>query len=139
MTDQKPRRSGRKERLVKRAAKPEIDPCPPGQIGGQYKPLREAEIEKIFDTALRLLEELGMSEVPDGLRIDLKKIGALDNGDGRIRFPRSLTKEAILKACKTFTLHGRDPARSIEVGGDKVYFGTGGAAVQTLDIDSRNY
>ena len=39
-------------------------------------------------------------------------------------------------AAKTFTLHGRDEARSIEVGGDRVHFGTGGAAVQTLDLDS---
>jgi trimethylamine--corrinoid protein Co-methyltransferase len=54
-------------------------------------------------------------------------------------FPKSLVEEAIDQAAKRFVFHGRDPARSIEVGGDKVYFGTGGAAVQTLDIDTGRY
>lgn len=135
----KVKRGGRAERLAIRAEKPVIDPCPPGQIGGQYKPLSDADIRAIYDTALRLLERLGMGEVPDRLRTDLVAIGAVDNGDGRIRIPRALTEDAIAKACKTFIFHGRDPDRSIEVGGSNVYFGTGGAAVQTLDIDSGLY
>lgn len=136
---EKPKRGGRKGRLAQRAAKPVVDPCPPGQIGGQYRPLSNADLQAIYDTALRLLEELGMGEVPERLKTDLIASGAIGNGDGRIRFPRSLTEEAIDKACKIFTFHGRDPARSIEVGGDNVYFGTGGAAVQTLDLRSGQY
>ncbi len=139
MASPKPKRGGRKGRLALRAAKPVVDPCPPGQRGGFYKPLSEPKIEAIFDTALRLLEELGMGEVPDRLAKDLVNVGAMDRGDGRVRFPRSVVEGAIDKACKTFTLHGRDPNRSITVGGDKVYFGTGGAAVQTLDIDNGRY
>ena len=54
------RRSGRKERMALRAAKPEVHPCPPGQPGGVYRPLSEADLEAIFETALRLLETLGM-------------------------------------------------------------------------------
>jgi trimethylamine--corrinoid protein Co-methyltransferase len=48
-------------------------------------------------------------------------------------------RRPVAAAPKTITLHGRDPARSIEVGGDRVHFGTGGAAVQTLDLDSGDY
>ncbi|SLN74517.1 trimethylamine methyltransferase family protein [Roseisalinus antarcticus] len=133
------RSGGRAQRLIKRAAKPVVDPCPPGQIGGTYKPLSQADLENIFDTALRLLSELGMGEVPDRLRLDLLAAGAQDGEAGRILFPRSLTEDAIAKAAKTFVLHGRDESRSIEVGGSKVYFGTGGAAVQTLDLDNGTY
>ena len=136
---QQAKRSGRKERLAKRAAKPVIDPCPPGQIGGAYKPLSAAELDAIYDTALRLLENLGLGEVPDRLREDLLAAGADCNGAGRILFPPVLVEQAIDQAAKTFVLHGRDPARSIEVGGNAVYFGTGGAAVQTLDIESQLY
>jgi len=135
----KAKRGGRKGRLAQRAVKPAVDPSPPGQAGGQYKPLSEADLNAIYDTALRLMQDLGIGEVPERLKRDLLGIGAIDKGDGRIRFPRNVTEEAIDKACKTFTFHGRDPARSIEVGGDKVYFGTGGAAVQTLDIDDGKY
>ncbi len=133
------RRSGRKARHAQRAAKPEIDPCAPGQVGGFYKPLTEGEISRIFDTALRLLETLGMGEVPDRLRTDLLAAGALEAEQDRVLFPRAMVERAINKAAKTFTLHGRDEARSIEVGGDRVFFGTGGAAVQTLDLESGVY
>lgn len=133
------KRSGRKERLARRAAKPVLDPCPPGPAGGSYKPLRDAELTAIYQTALALLENLGLGEVPDRLRRDLLAAGALCNGAGRVLFPAALVRDAIAHAAKSFTLHGRDPARSIEVGGDRVHFGTGGAAVQTLDLDSRTY
>jgi len=139
MTGQRGKRSGRTERMAQRAQKSPVDPCPPGQIGGMYKPLSETDLRRIYDTALDLLEKLGIGQVPERLRDDLLKIGAFDNDQGRICFPPALVQEAIDQAAKTFVLHGRDPSRSIEVGGSKVYFGTGGAAVQTLDMDSRIY
>ena len=138
MTSGRSKRGGRKERLALRAAKPIIDPCPPGQIGGMYKPLTEDEIRRIYGTALDLLEKLVMGEVPERLRADLLAAGAVENGD-RVLFPPALVEEAIDQAAKTFVLHGRDEDRSIEVGGNRVYFGTGGAAVQTLDIETGLY
>lgn len=139
MAGQRGKRGGRRERLAQRAAKPVVDPCPPGQVGGVYKPLSDADLRRIYDTALDLLEKLGVGEVPERLQKDLLAIGAIDNGKGRIMFPPALVEEAIDQAAKTFVLHGRDPERSIEVGGNKVYFGTGGAAVQTLDMESGTY
>ena len=133
------RSGGRAQRLIKRAAKPVFDPCPPGQFGGSYKPLTQTDLDHIFDMALRLLSDLGMGEVPVRLHRDLLTAGAQDGSAGRILFSRTLTEDAIAKAAKTFVLHGRDESRSIEVGGSKVYFGTGGAAVQTLDLDSGTY
>lgn len=139
MSNQAGKREGRSKRLALRAQKPAFDPCPPGQIGGAYKPLTEAELEKIYETALALLEKLGLGEVPDRLRKDLSAAGARNGANGRVLFPPSLVEAAIDQAAKTFVLHGRDESRSIEVGGNRVYFGTGGAAVQTLDIDSGVY
>ena len=116
-----------------------MHPCPPGQVGGQYKPLTEAEMQAIFDTACKLLAELGMGEVPARLMRDLTAAGATNDGAGRVLIPQDLVRQAIATAPKTFPLHGRDPKRTITVGGDRVYFGTGGAAVQTLDLDSGVY
>lgn len=132
------RSGGRRDRLQQRAAGP-VNPCPPGQRGGQYRPLSAADIGAIHDTALRLLSELGMGEVPDRLKRDLLAAGAAEDGAGRLRYPRALVEDAIASAAKSFILHGRDETRSIEVGGDRVYFGTGGAAVQTLDLDTGRY
>ena len=132
------KRGGRKARIAQRAAKPEVDPCPPGQPGGLYRPLSEADLQRIYDAALTLLDTLGMGEVPARLRSDLLAAGARENG-ARIEFPRALVEDAIAHAPKQFVLHGRDPDRSIEIGGTSVHFGTGGAAVQTLDIDTGLY
>ena len=141
MSDPKPkaRRSGRKALLAKRAAPPKVNPAPAGPAGGTYKPLSEDDLKQIYGTSLRLLAELGMGEVPARLWGDLVAAGAIDLGNGRLGFPETLVSACIAKAAKIFTLHGRDPARSITVGGDKVYFGTGGAAVNTLDMDSGLY
>ncbi|MEM6945168.1 MAG: trimethylamine methyltransferase family protein, partial [Pseudomonadota bacterium] len=139
MTQTRTKRSGRKERHALRAQKPAINPCPPGQIGGTYKPLTVFELESIYQTALDLLERLGMGEVPVRLRDDLLAVGAIDDGAGRILFPPALVEDAIDHAARTFVLHGRDEARSIEIGGNRVYFGTGGAAVQTLDLATGRY
>ncbi len=134
------KRGGRSGRLARRAAGPPVDPCPPGQPGGYYRPLTESEVHQIYDTALDLLEKLGMGEVPNRLRGDLIAAGASENSEnGRICFSPALVEQAIDQAAKTFVLHGRDDARSIEIGGNRVYFGTGGAAVQTLDLETGIY
>lgn len=133
------RRSGRKARLAQRAAPPAFNPAPPGQTGGFYRPLSETDLQAIYETALRLLAELGMGEVPDRLKTDLLKAGATELAEGRISMPPALVKACIASSAKSFVLHGRDPDRSIEIGGDKVFFGTGGAAVNTLDLDTGRY
>ena len=65
-----PRRSPRA------APPPAVDPCPPGQLGGAYRPLSDADLERIHASALRLLAELGMGEVPEGLERRLLAAGA---------------------------------------------------------------
>ena len=131
-------RSGRRKKVAQRAAPTKFDPCPPGAVGGQYKPLSDQEVQQVFETAVRLLSELGMGEVPERLTQDFIRAGACV-ADERILFPLEMIERAIATAPKQFTLHGRDPDRSIDIGGDRVYFGTGGAAVQTLDIDTAQY
>ncbi len=137
-SSQRPARSGRKGRIAQRAAPPKIHPCPPGQIGGRYRPLSDSELHAIYQTALRLLAELGIGETPERLAGPLLEAGAI-NQNGRLLFSRDMVCSALAAAPKTFVLHGRDPARDIEVGGNRVFFGTGGAAVQTLDIDTGQY
>ena len=133
------RRSGRKQRLAKHEAPPRVNPAPPGAAGGRYRPLSDTDCRAIYGTALKLLEQLGMGEVPDRLAQLLLAAGARDLGNGRIGFPSTLVEDIIDKAPKSFTFHGRDPDRSIEVGGDAVHFGTGGAAVQVLDMGTGLY
>lgn len=133
------RRAGRKARIAKRSAPPVFNPAPPGQIGGQYRPLSDTEIGQIYRAARQLLAQLGMGEVPDRLRQDLLRAGCTMRDDNRILMPATLVDDIVAKAAQTFVLHGRDPDRSITVGGRSVYFGTGGAAVNTLDLETGLY
>ncbi len=136
--DAKPaRRAGRMARKAAREAGP-VSAAPPGQTGGAYRPLTDPQIEAIYATALRLLAELGMGECPAQLVEAACARGAGFDG-GRLRFPRAMVEDIIAGAAKRFVYHGRDPAHDFEIGGERVYFGTGGAAVQTLDLETGRY
>jgi len=102
-------------------------PAAPGQVGGQYKPLNEKELQDILDAAFEILEDIGMSEVPDVVMEKALEQGCHINELGRLSYPRAFVEDIIDGACKSFTFHGRNPKHDIEVGGDKVWFGTGGA------------
>ena len=93
----------------------------------------------IIDAAYRLLENLGMGEVPDYLEEAALELGGHLNSDGRLCFKRELVEQIIAETPTEFTLYGRDPKHDIQVGGKKVYYGTAGAAVQTLDIETQLY
>ena len=134
------RGGGRAARKAARSEEAEqINACPPGQIGGQYKPLTDSDIERIYQTALKILDEIGMADVPDVTMEKALAKGASINKLDRLSFSQSFIEDIIDGAAKSFMFYGRDPKYDFEVGGDKVYFGTGGAAVQTLDIDTGLY
>ncbi len=139
-TMKKVRRRGSREAMkAKRKLAPAINPAPPGNAGGQYKPLSEHQQQRIVQTALQMLETLGMGDAPQVLQQQALERGAFINELGRLCYPRSMVEDIIDGACKSFTFHGRDQKHTIEVGGSSVYFGTGGAAVQTLDLDTGRY
>ena len=134
------RGAGRAARHKQRQTKGAMPhPCPPGQIGGTFQPLSEQNMIDIIDAAYRLLENLGMGEVPDYLEEAALELGGHLNSDGRLCFKRELVEQIIAETPKEFTLYGRDPKHDIQVGGKKVYYGTAGAAVQTLDIETQLY
>ena len=149
MTDQpqsapkKPRNSrsgGRSARIQLRTTPGEMpNPCPPGQRGGAYKPLDDAGLQKIIDTAFQLLAELGMGDVPQRFQDLALAKGAYLNDRGRLCYSRAMVEDVIDGAARQFMLYGREQKHDLEIGGDRVFFGTGGAAVQTLDLDSGIY
>ncbi len=130
-------RTGRAGRAEARSHK--TSPVGPGLAGGRYRPLTDHELDRIHRTALDVLAELGMAEATEEiLDIALAK-GCSLGADGRLRFPRSLIEDVVAGAAKSYVLHGRDPARDIEVGGERVHFCTSGEAVRVLDFQSGQY
>jgi len=107
--------------------------------GGTYKPLTDEGMKRIHAAALDALEQIGLADAPPSGVAYLTGAGAIQGDDGRIRFPRALVEETIAKANRTVTLHGRDPAHDMELSGNRVHYGTAGAAVHLVDAQGRNY
>ncbi len=135
------RAGGRAARVAARAAGvPEDEKAVrPGLAGGRYRPLDDDQCRTVYETALTLLEEYGIGgPIPEFVDAVVPNGGWLDD-DGRLRFPRELVEEAIGLAAKEFTWHGLDESRSIVVGGDRVHFGTAGAAVSVWEHETRRH
>ena len=130
-------RSGRAGRHEARSHK--ASPVRPGLAGGQYRPLSDHDLKRIHRTALDVLAELGMAEATEEIIEIAVAKGCRLGADGRLRFPRYLIEDVVAGAAKSYMLHGRDPARDIEVGGERVHFCTSGEAVRVLDFQSGQY
>ncbi|MDH3295156.1 MAG: trimethylamine methyltransferase family protein, partial [Acidimicrobiia bacterium] len=135
------RAGGRAARVALRQAPPgeDIRAVRPGMSGGRFKPLTESECEDVFQTALDLLEGLGMGEAtPEIRQVVIGAGGRVDDHD-RLRFPRSVVLGAIETAAKTITLWDVTGNDGIELGADRVHFSTAGAAVLMLDHDTQEF
>ncbi|WP_368188145.1 trimethylamine methyltransferase family protein [Aestuariibius sp. HNIBRBA575] len=135
------RSGGRAARRAARAAPltDDMRAIRPGMNGGRYKPLSDVDVLKIHDAALQLLEEVGLADAPQSGIDILTKAGAELGADGRLRFPRALVEDMLAIAAKQVTLHGRDPAHDLDLSGNRVHFGTAGAAVHMVDVHGREY
>jgi trimethylamine--corrinoid protein Co-methyltransferase len=110
-----------------------LRPVKPGLESGRYRPLSDADVQRVHQTALRLLAEVGLADAPDsGVEI-LTRAGCTLSGHGRLLFPQALVEATLAKAARHFVLHGQDQRHDMEPWGKKVYFGTAGAAVSIVD------
>ncbi|MBU2993416.1 trimethylamine methyltransferase family protein [Octadecabacter sp. 1_MG-2023] len=135
------RSGGRAARHAMRSAPltEDMRPIRAGMTGGTYKPLSEADVLKIHEAALTALETIGLADAPaSGVEI-LTGAGAILGDDGRIRFPRALVEDMLAKSCKDLTLHGRDPRHDLDLSGQRVHYGTAGAAVNVVDVAGNNF
>ncbi|HCV36174.1 MAG TPA: methyltransferase, partial [Acidimicrobiaceae bacterium] len=142
-TGEAPRRrsGGRAARVAARVTGPsEYElAVKPGYPGGRYIPLTESDCAQVYETALCLLEDVGMAgAIEEFIEVVTAAGGRLDE-DQRLLFPRSVVEHAIATAAKTFTWHGLDHNRSIDIGGSGVHFGTAGAAVSIWEHETRTH
>ncbi|MFG5381661.1 trimethylamine methyltransferase family protein [Yoonia sp. R2-816] len=139
--DRKGRSGGRAARVALRNAPlaEELRPVRAGLPGGQYKPLTDADVARIHAAALDALEQIGLSQAPPSGIDVMTRAGAILGDDGRLRFPRALVEDMLAKAARNITLHGRDPKHDLHLTGSNVHFGTAGAAVHVVDIETNTY
>jgi len=139
--DPSKRRGGREARkLLRSSAIPMAKAAVrPGMVGGQYKPLKDADMARIHETALKLLETVGLDRAIPSCVEAMTARGCFRNAKGRLCIPRALVEDILVTCARNFVLHARDPALDMEPSGNRVYFGTAGAAVHIAEIETNSY
>jgi trimethylamine--corrinoid protein Co-methyltransferase len=133
------RSGGRKARRALRAAGVRGQAVQPGLPGGAYKPLSERDIQRIYDTALDILENIGIGDpIPEILHYALPG-GALLGEDQRLRFPRALVEDLIDVSARSYIAYAPDPRFDLEVDGERVYFCTSGESVSILEYETQAF
>ncbi|MFQ5959626.1 MAG: trimethylamine methyltransferase family protein, partial [Alphaproteobacteria bacterium] len=135
------RQGGRAARKALRSAKSPTTSAAvrAGLLGGWLKPLSENDVLRIHRAALEVLDRVGVAgAIPSCIEL-VTAAGGWLNEDGRLCFPPGLVDDALARACRGFVLHGHDPDYDLEISGKRVHFGTGGAAVNVIDIGSGEY
>lgn len=102
-------------------------------LGGQYQPLQPSDVERIHESALDILERIGIGDgIPQFVEA-AEAAGCTVTEERRVLMPRALVEQMIEAAPSSIVLYGRDPRHDLELSSTRVHFGTAGAAISVLD------
>ncbi|MFH2218162.1 MAG: trimethylamine methyltransferase family protein [Pseudomonadota bacterium] len=107
-----------------------------GMNGGRYKPLSDEDIKKIHETSMRVFAEIGVQvNFPEALELFGKAGADADPSTRVVKFSPELVMKLIESAPPSVRLCGRAENGELdcEIGGTKVYMGTGGTALNVQD------
>jgi len=135
------RQGGRQARVALRSAPlaEEDRAVQPGMSGGRFQPLSDVDIKRIHEAAIEILETVGLSQAIPSCVEMVTAAGGTYTDQGRLLFPRGLVEDTIASAGRDVVLHGQDPRHDMQASGNRVYFGTAGAAVHLIDTKTREY
>lgn len=132
MTTRENRRRDRRERTSKGP-----NPFPPGLTGGQYKPLTEAEVQRIHTAALSVLERTGVEILESECRHLFEQAGArVDPARNRVFIPAGLVEACLKQANRHVVLYSKNGQNDLDLRTKRVHLGTGGAAIIILDLET---
>ncbi len=110
-----------------------------GLQGRKLNLISAKRVSQIHDTALRILDEVGVLVQDPRLRQLLAAEGArVENGRGIVRVSPEVVHGLVARAPSSFTLAGRRREHDLRLGNRRVHLGTGGAAVRVLDLDDES-
>ena len=108
-----------------------------GLAGGKFQLLDDEEVELIHESALELLDEVGVKVDSEEFLEILDENGAsVDYEEKLAKLPPKTVRDFLDITPSSVTLYGRREDYDLCLEDRKVYYGTGGAAVKILDLDS---
>ena len=97
--------------------------------------LLEDQVEQIHAASLTLLHEHGIEMLSARARDILEAAGAaVDRTSNLVRFDPALVLDLVAKAPETFTLHARNPAHDLPIGGGRMVFTSVSSAPNATDL-----
>lgn len=108
-----------------------------GLEGGLYRPLTQPDIKHIHETVIRLYEEVGIRiRTKRGLDLFKQKGARVSEEKQIVHISRAMFEDLIDRAPSEVVLYGREEENNIIVGGKRVHFGSGGTALNVLDLET---
>lgn len=101
----------------------------------RYELLDEEALTKLEDHADWILSEVGVEVRGDPVALGLFRDAGATVDAGRLRFDPGHVRALCKTAPKTFTMYAREPARSIDFGGDNLIFAPAYGSPFVTDID----
>lgn len=109
-------------------------PVKGGQKGGQYIPFSDTDVHKIDQAVRMLLEKSGVRVYSKTSLEAFRKAGAPIEDGNLVKITPTMLDECINSAPSKVVLCGRDPQNDIVLEGSNCYLGTGGTAINVLDL-----
>ena len=104
-------------------------------VGGKYRVLSPKDVERIHNASLQTLEKTGIEvNSRTAFRIFKEKGARVDSSKRRVKISRAMVDDAIDKAPSKVVLYGREEKHALILENKRVYMGTGGTAINILDL-----
>ena len=104
-------------------------------VGGKVRLLSDDDIRTIDRTSRSILTKTGIAVGSEPFLEVFAAAGADVQANGRVRFPDRVIDDAIECTPKRVLLHSRSCVPPLDLGGQRVHLGTGGAAIRVLDLE----
>ena len=127
---------GRRGRRAKRNADTGTAQVPFAQLRRTFEATRAVsadELESIHEASLLVLRDVGIDVLDEEARGIYEEAGGSVDGE-RVRLDPEMATEVITSCPSEFTLHARNPARNLRIGGDNVVFTAVASAPFVSDV-----
>ena len=125
-----------RNRRSRRVSLDQLDWKIPYNSDNFVEPLTEEGIEAIDDTAMRILEEIGIIFLNEDACAFLEKAGCkVDKETMNVKMDRTWVMEMIKSAPAEFSIIPRNTKRKLQIGGRNIVFGNVSSPPNALDLD----
>ena len=97
--------------------------------------LSDEDKQKIYESALQLIEKTGMHVMHEGAITLLKNAGCKITDDNRVTIPTTRVEQAIKTVPKNVAMYDREGNPAMDLGGRRAYFGTGSDLMWSVESE----